>query len=230
MQSCAHEYVQSQHCTSNWRAKKKSGLTQYIVLEIAWIAQICNKKMHTLPVFALNFEILKFSAAPETHFKGILLFGGGGANSTFVGYTTCFNCPMFTSTKVACLHFARYNSVCYILNYLVLIRMLLHYGEPIVLMKVLHFCAFIFKLIFHLQVLLCSLLWTSLTIEVHSSSVTEACWGHCNVQWYKVQTCSLQLSYCIYSLSWIFYWHRHMSSPCIYIIRVWQQIHFSRYS
>ena len=141
------------------------------------------------------------------------------------------NCPpMFTSTKVACLHFARYNSVCYILNYLVLIRMLLHYGEPIVLMKVLHFCAFIFKLIFHLQVLLCSLLWTSLTIEVHPSSVTEACWGHCNVQWYKVQTCSLQLSYCIYSLSWIFYWHRHMSSPCIYIIRVWQQIHFSRYS
>jgi len=40
--------------------------------------------MHTLPVYALNFEILKFSAAPETHFKSILMFGGG-ANSKFVG-------------------------------------------------------------------------------------------------------------------------------------------------
>ena len=38
--------------------------------------------MHTLPVYVLNFEILKFSAAPETHFKSILMFGG--ANSTFV--------------------------------------------------------------------------------------------------------------------------------------------------
>ena len=33
--------------------------------------------MHTLPVYALNFEILKFLAAPETHFKSILMFGGG---------------------------------------------------------------------------------------------------------------------------------------------------------
>ena len=42
--------------------------------------------MHTLPVYALNFEILKFSAAPETHFKSILMFFlGGGGNSTFVG-------------------------------------------------------------------------------------------------------------------------------------------------
>ena len=39
--------------------------------------------MHTLPVYALNFEILKFSADPETHFKSILMFGG--ANSRFVG-------------------------------------------------------------------------------------------------------------------------------------------------
>ena len=39
--------------------------------------------MHTLPVYALNFEILKISAAPETHFKSILMFVG--ANSTFVG-------------------------------------------------------------------------------------------------------------------------------------------------
>ena len=39
--------------------------------------------MHTLPVYALNFEILNFSATPETHFKSILMFGG--TNSTFVG-------------------------------------------------------------------------------------------------------------------------------------------------
>ena len=37
----------------------------------------------TIPVYALNFEILKFSAASETHFKSILRFGG--ANSTFAG-------------------------------------------------------------------------------------------------------------------------------------------------
>jgi len=45
------------------------------------------KNMYTLPVYALNFEIPKFSAAPETHFdfKSILVFGGGGANSTFMG-------------------------------------------------------------------------------------------------------------------------------------------------
>jgi len=36
------------------------------------------KNMHNLPVYALNFEILKFSAAPKLHFKGILMFGGGG--------------------------------------------------------------------------------------------------------------------------------------------------------
>jgi len=41
------------------------------------------KNMHTLLVYALSFEILKFSAAPETHFKSILMFEG--ANSTFVG-------------------------------------------------------------------------------------------------------------------------------------------------
>jgi len=39
--------------------------------------------MHTLPVYALNIEILKFSTAPETHFKSILMFKG--ANSMFVG-------------------------------------------------------------------------------------------------------------------------------------------------
>ena len=44
--------------------------------------------MHTLPVYALNFEILKFSAAPETYFKSIFMFGG--ANSTFVGYSDHF--------------------------------------------------------------------------------------------------------------------------------------------
>ena len=32
--------------------------------------------MHTLPVYALKFEILKFSAAPETLLKSILMFGG----------------------------------------------------------------------------------------------------------------------------------------------------------
>jgi len=36
------------------------------------------KNVHTLPVCALNFEILKFSAAPETHFKSILMLGGRG--------------------------------------------------------------------------------------------------------------------------------------------------------
>jgi len=41
------------------------------------------KNVHTLRVYALNFEILKFSAAPETHFKSILKFGG--SNSKFVG-------------------------------------------------------------------------------------------------------------------------------------------------
>jgi len=39
--------------------------------------------MHTLPVYALNSEILKFTAAPESHFKSILTLGG--ANSIFVG-------------------------------------------------------------------------------------------------------------------------------------------------
>ena len=34
----------------------------------------------------LKFEILTFSAAPETHFESIPMLGG--ANSTFVGYTT----------------------------------------------------------------------------------------------------------------------------------------------
>ena len=34
----------------------------------------------------LKFEILTFSAAPETPFESIpMLGGGGGANSTFVG-------------------------------------------------------------------------------------------------------------------------------------------------
>ena len=37
----------------------------------------------------INFEILIFSAAPETQFKSILTFGGGGggggAKSSFVG-------------------------------------------------------------------------------------------------------------------------------------------------
>ena len=42
----------------------------------------------TLPMYALNFEILKFSAAPETHF---LMFGG--ANSTFVGKITLLLSP-----------------------------------------------------------------------------------------------------------------------------------------
>jgi len=41
-----------------------------------------KKNLHTLPVYARNFGILKFSAAPETHFKSILMFGG--TNSTFV--------------------------------------------------------------------------------------------------------------------------------------------------
>jgi len=41
------------------------------------------KNMHTLAVYALNFEILKFSAVPETHFKSILMFEG--ENSTFMG-------------------------------------------------------------------------------------------------------------------------------------------------
>ena len=48
--------------------------------------------MYTLPVYALNFEILKYSVAPETNFKSILVCvcgrgEGGGTNSTFVGYT-----------------------------------------------------------------------------------------------------------------------------------------------
>ena len=60
------------------RAEKQSGLTQNHMLEIARIAQICNKKknMHTLPVYALNFEILKFSAAPETHLRVFSCLGG----------------------------------------------------------------------------------------------------------------------------------------------------------
>jgi len=41
------------------------------------------KSMHTLPVYTLNFEILKFSAAPEIHFKSILMFEM--ESSTFVG-------------------------------------------------------------------------------------------------------------------------------------------------
>ena len=61
----------------NWRAENQSGLTQNHVLEIAWVAQICNKNMHTLPMYALNFEILKFSAAPETYIKSILICLGG---------------------------------------------------------------------------------------------------------------------------------------------------------
>jgi len=36
--------------------------------------------MHTLLVSALNFEILKFPAAPETRFKSILMFYGGKFN------------------------------------------------------------------------------------------------------------------------------------------------------
>jgi len=40
------------------------------------------KNMHTLPVYALNL-IFFFWAAPETHFKSILMFEA--ANSTFVG-------------------------------------------------------------------------------------------------------------------------------------------------
>ena len=46
------------------------------MLEIAWIAQIQCMHVHNLAVYALNFEILQFSAAPETHFKSILMFGG----------------------------------------------------------------------------------------------------------------------------------------------------------
>ena len=43
----------------------------------------------------LKFEILTFSAAPETHFESIPMLGG--ANSTFVGYvdhsgSQPFNC------------------------------------------------------------------------------------------------------------------------------------------
>ena len=34
------------------------------------------KNIHTLPVYGLNFEILKFSAAPETLFQSILMLGG----------------------------------------------------------------------------------------------------------------------------------------------------------
>jgi len=41
------------------------------------------KSMHNLLMYALNFEILKFPAALETHFKSILMFGR--ENSTFVG-------------------------------------------------------------------------------------------------------------------------------------------------
>ena len=33
----------------------------------------------------LKFEMLTFSAAPETHFESISMLGEGGANSTFVG-------------------------------------------------------------------------------------------------------------------------------------------------
>ena len=36
------------------------------------------KDMHTLRVYALNFEILKISAASEIHFKSILMFKLGG--------------------------------------------------------------------------------------------------------------------------------------------------------
>ena len=74
-----------EHKHHNWRAEKQSGLTQNHVLEIAWIAQICNKNMHTLPVYALNFEIRKFSAAPETHFKSIFMFSGGGGKVNICG-------------------------------------------------------------------------------------------------------------------------------------------------
>ena len=41
----------------------------------------------------LKFEILTFSAAPETHFESIPMLGG--ANSTFVGYTTLVLNPSF---------------------------------------------------------------------------------------------------------------------------------------
>ena len=59
----------------NWRAEKQSGLTQNHVLEIAGIAQKCNKSMYILQVYTPKFEILEFSAAPETHFKSILMGG-----------------------------------------------------------------------------------------------------------------------------------------------------------
>jgi len=59
----------------NWRAEKQSGLTQNHVLEIAGIPQKWNKSIYILWVYTPKFEILKFSAAPETHFKSILMGG-----------------------------------------------------------------------------------------------------------------------------------------------------------
>ena len=60
-QNCAGNCM---NCTNN-----------YAIKEYAYPTSV-----HT---YALNFEILKFSAAPETNFTSILKFGG--ANSTFVG-------------------------------------------------------------------------------------------------------------------------------------------------
>jgi len=58
--------------------------------------------MHILPVYALNFEILKFSAGPETHFKSILIFGGGKFNICGLDHfaSELFICPLFRGCTV----------------------------------------------------------------------------------------------------------------------------------
>ena len=43
--------------------------------------------MYSVWTYGQNFEILKFPAAPETHFKSILKFGGDKSNVCGLGHS-----------------------------------------------------------------------------------------------------------------------------------------------
>ena len=57
---------------NKWKAEKHSSLTQNQALEIAWIVQICNTNVHTIGTCGQKFQIPKYSAPSEMHFKIIL--------------------------------------------------------------------------------------------------------------------------------------------------------------
>ena len=61
----------------------QSGLTQNKYRKLLELPSNVIKYIYSVWTYGQNFEILKFSAAPETHFKSIFKFGG--TNLTFVG-------------------------------------------------------------------------------------------------------------------------------------------------